>query len=178
MEIAAICLENAHLVNKANQPFDQIGKIIPALEKGKWRFEEQLFDKATTFHFPDSKIVPAEYIDNENKNIYFALENQALLGQIVLQRSWNHYVYVYDLAVAKNARGRGVGTSLLKRAEAWGKEGGLKGLYLESQDDNLLACRFYQHYGFTIGGVNTMLYQNFEEPYKHQTAVYWYLPFT
>lgn len=44
----------------------------------------------------------------------------------------------------------------------------------KGQDNNLLACRFYAKCGFVIGGVNTMLYRNFD---NDEFAVFWYLPF-
>jgi ribosomal protein S18 acetylase RimI-like enzyme len=45
---------------------------------------------------------------------------------------------------------------------------------LETQDTNLAACRFYKKYGFILGGVDTMLYRNFEN--KDQKALFWYYP--
>lgn len=77
----------------------------------------------------------------------------------------------------KSNRGKGVGTALMQRAVEWAKDKGLYGLALETQDDNLLACRFYSKYGFVIGSINTMLYKNFEKPWSDATGVFWYLKF-
>ena len=52
------------------------------------------------------------------------------------------------------------------------------GLALETQDNNLQACRFYQRIGFRLGGVNTMLYKNFRKPVRDETALFWYLLFS
>ena len=46
--------------------------------------------------------------------------------------------------------------------------------FVETQDNNLLACRFYEKCGFVIGAVNTMLYRNFN---NEEFAVFWYLSF-
>ncbi len=51
------------------------------------------------------------------------------------------------------------------------KHKNLHGLMLETQDNNLIACKFYHNCGFKIGSVDTMLYANFEK------AVFWYLRF-
>ena len=46
---------------------------------------------------------------------------------------------------------------------------------LETQDNNLIACKFYHNCGFKIGSVDTMLYANFENNFEK--AVFWYLRF-
>ncbi|PKY99875.1 streptothricin acetyltransferase [Enterococcus faecalis] len=51
----------------------------------------------------------------------------------------------------------------------------LHGLMLETQDNNLIACKFYHNCGFKIGSVDTMLYANFENNFEK--AVFWYLRF-
>ncbi len=67
-----------------------------------------------------------------------------------------------------------VGTGLIHKASEWAKNAKLNGLALETQDDNLLACRFYAKCGFIIGAFNTMLYRNFD---NEEFAVFWYLQF-
>jgi len=37
---------------------------------------------------------------------------------------------------------------------------------LETQDNNLIACKFYHNCGFKIGSVDTMLYANFENNFE------------
>lgn len=44
-----------------------------------------------------------------------------------------------------------------------------------TQDNNLIACKFYHNCGFKIGSVDTMLYANFENNFEK--AVFWYLRF-
>lgn len=96
---------------------------------------------------------------------------------LVLRADWNGYAYIEDICVVQAARGQGVGSALIERAKAWARERELSGLALETQDNNLLACRFYARRGFQIGGVNTMLYRKFRQPYCEETAIYWYLLF-
>ena len=65
----------------------------------------------------------------------------------------------------------------MQSAVLWAKKAELCGLALETQDNNLLACRFYAKCGFVIGAVNTMLYKNFEKPWSDESAVFWYMKF-
>ncbi|WP_258013807.1 hypothetical protein [Paenibacillus polymyxa] len=51
----------------------------------------------------------------------------------------------------------------------------MKGLTLETQDVNLLACRFYLKNGFEIRAVDTMLYSN--SKYKDEKAIFFYSKF-
>ena len=46
---------------------------------------------------------------------------------------------------------------------------------LETQDVNVLACRFYDKLGFQIGAVDTMLYANFDN--ADEKAIFWYIKF-
>lgn len=48
----------------------------------------------------------------------------------------------------------------------WAKHKNLHGLMLETQDNNLIACKFYHNCGFKIGSVDTMLYANFENNFE------------
>ena len=54
----------------------------------------------------------------------------------------------------------------------WTKNKNLKGIMLETQDVNIAACRFYQKYGFILGGVDTILFSNFKD--HDQKALFWY----
>jgi len=46
---------------------------------------------------------------------------------------------------------------------------------LETQDVNVQACLFYQSYGFTLGGVDNLLYR--ASLYPGETALFWYRVF-
>ena len=109
--------------------------------------------------------------------LFLAYSDAECIGQIVLRKDWNKYAFVEDICVSKSSRGQGVGTALIQKAIEWAKDKKLYGLALETQDNNLLACRFYSKCGFVIGAVNTMLYKNFQKPWSDATAIFWYLKF-
>lgn len=70
---------------------------------------------------------------------------------------------------------KGIGSALINISIEWAKHKNLHGLMLETQDNNLIACKFYHNCGFKIGSVDTMLYANFENNFEK--AVFWYLRF-
>lgn len=173
MEIVKINRQNSTDINKANQPFEIIGKIKPTFYGGKWTYTEELYENSYVKEYT-SDFGCDSYIDDPDKAVFFAYSDMECVGQIVLKRDWNKYAFIEDICVAKSVRGQGIGTSLIQTAIKWAKDSDLKGLALETQDNNLLACRFYAKCGFVIGSVNTMLYKNFN---NDEFAVFWYLKF-
>lgn len=174
MEIVKIDIQNLSDINKANQPFEIIGKIKPMFTNGNWTYTEEIYAHSYMKSYQKDDYDCSAYIDNKDKAIFMAYSDKECVGQIVLRKDWNKYAFIEDICVAKSARGQGVGTSLIQKAIEWAKKTELDGLALETQDNNLLACRFYSKCGFIIGAVNTMLYKNFN---SDEISVFWYLKF-
>ncbi len=65
---------------------------------------------------------------------------------------------LWDLRVAPDARGRGVGTALFEAACAWARAQGAQRLEVETQSINVPACRFYAARRCTLGGVHRFVY--------------------
>ena len=63
----------------------------------------------------------------------------------------------------------------MDRAVAWAIERGLPGIRLETQDNNVPACRFYEAYGFHLGGFDCDLYRGLDGETK-EIALFWYPP--
>ena len=61
---------------------------------------------------------------------------------------YNDEFFISNLAVFKECRGKGVGTSLLKRAEEEAIEQGLDKLSLYTELDNSNAIKLYKKFGF------------------------------
>lgn len=95
-------------------------------------------------------------------------------GYLLASVAWNGYGLIEDLAVDRSLRGMGAGRLLMDEAIRWAREAGLPGLRLETQSTNVPACRFYQRYGFVLGGFDRHLYGP-PEPGGRETALYWYL---
>jgi GNAT superfamily N-acetyltransferase len=60
------------------------------------------------------------------------------------------WMFVQYLSVAEEVRGQGLGEALIERAEAWGREQGLGGMWLETFD--FQAPDFYRKLGFVEFG--------------------------
>lgn len=110
-----------------------------------------------------------------DKIIYLYYQDDKCVGKVKLRKNWNRYAYIEDIAVCKDFRGQGIGSALINISIEWAKHKNLHGLMLETQDNNLIACKFYHNCGFKIGSVDTMLYANFENNFEK--AVFWYLRF-
>lgn len=147
-----------------------------------------------TLHIQDNKIsysiIPMEpyekiltvdaedyttFIDNPQKVIFFADVDGKPAGQIKLVPWWNKFAYVEELTVDTEFRGKGVGRALMTRASEWAKQQNIPGLTLETQDNNVPACRFYEKCGFVLGGFDLYAYRNLSN--ASEIALYWYLIF-
>ncbi|MGF9910577.1 GNAT family N-acetyltransferase [Brevibacillus porteri] len=116
----------------------------------------------------------SNYIGNPHQIIYVALVNNQVVGRIVLKRNWNKYTYVEAIEVDKQYRGYGVGKKLIEQAKRWMKDGGMTGIMLETQNNNVRACNFYESCGFVIGGFDSYVYRGLDKD-SDEIAIYWYL---
>jgi streptothricin acetyltransferase len=94
-------------------------------------------------------------------------------GYILVSRSWNNCALIDDLAVDRTVRGSGVGRRLMDRAVLWARARDLPGIRLETQSNNVPACRFYKTYGFELGGYDKHLYGALADV-RAETALFWY----
>lgn len=58
-------------INKANQPFEIIGKIKPMYADGIWTYTEEIYERPYMKKYPDDSWDCADYIDNPDKAIFF-----------------------------------------------------------------------------------------------------------
>ncbi|MEC2478972.1 streptothricin N-acetyltransferase SatA, partial [Bacillus cereus] len=103
------------------------------------------------------------------------LHNQ-IIGLMVLKKNWNHYAYIEDITVDKKYRTLGVGKRLVDQAKQWAKKGNMPGIMLETQNNNVAACKFYEKCGFVIGGCDFLVYKGLGIE-NDEVEIYWYLHF-
>ncbi|MEK4667788.1 GNAT family N-acetyltransferase [Niallia sp. FSL R7-0271] len=166
--------EHISIINKTNEPFSIIGRLIPSFNNGKWTYEEELYEHTSYTKFPDDNLEWDDYINKENKIIFLAFIGDEYIGQIRLIKDWNKFCYIENIAVCKDYRKNGVGKTLFATAEQWAIQMSLRGISLEAQDDNLLACKFYIKQGMELGGVDTL--KHAFHPNIDKT-LYWYKVF-
>lgn len=99
-------------------------------------------------------------------------ETQAV-GRIDLSVKWNGLGYIHLLAVDRKCRRHGVATMLLRKALEWSQAEKLPGIMLETQHNNVPACKLYERRGFRIGGFDRNLYRGLH-PHTADIAVFWY----
>ncbi|MCT4787381.1 GNAT family N-acetyltransferase [Exiguobacterium aestuarii] len=158
-------------VNDANNPFPIIGRMIPSYINGEWTYIEELDHDVKEISFPDDQINWHGYMSQDNRIVYVAMDADECVGQIRIVKDWNRFAYIENIAVRMTYRKQGIGRMLLETAERWAKEKELIGLSLEAQNDNLIACRFYEKEGFQLGGVDTI--KQHANP-QIDLTLYWY----
>ena len=114
------------------------------------------------------------YIDDPDKVVFLAYVEGQIAGQIILRKSWNRYAYIEDTAVDVKFRRRGIGKELISEAKRWAQERNLAGIMLETQNNNVTACKFYESCGFQLRGFDTDLYKGINRD-TDEVALYWYL---
>lgn len=76
---------------------------------------------------------------------------------------------LWDLRVASEMRGQGVGAALFDAAEAWVSSRGCRRLDVETQNINVPACRFYVARGCTLSAVDRFAYGDL----PHEAQLIW-----
>jgi GNAT superfamily N-acetyltransferase len=77
---------------------------------------------------------------------------------------------LWDIRVAPEARGRGVGFALFRGVEVWAAARGCRQLKIETQNINVPACRFYARQGCVLGAVNRFAYRELPD----EVQLLWY----
>jgi ribosomal protein S18 acetylase RimI-like enzyme len=84
-----------------------------------------------------------------------ALEGDRLVGHVNVQRERHpvtHHVASLSIAVAADARGRGIGRRLMEEAISWSKRVGIEKLVLSVYPHNEAAISLYRSFGFVDEG--------------------------
>lgn len=110
---------------------------------------------------------------DEDAEAYVAHWQGELAGVIELSVAWNGYARVDNLVVDAAWRRRGIARALLEQALRWCRERGLAGVMLETQSNNVPACRLYQRCGFVLGGFDREFYRGLD-PRTREIALFWY----
>jgi GNAT superfamily N-acetyltransferase len=77
---------------------------------------------------------------------------------------------LWDLRVAPEVRGQGVGAALFAAAQAWAAARGCRQLKVETQNVNVPACRFYAGQGCVLRAVDRFAYPEL----PHEAQLLWY----
>ena len=173
IEIKRITAEHKDDINIPNEPFELHGRMIPTYDGKAWSYTTEEFPKneVTTMVFPDEDY---DYDEMAKEYVFIgAYDSGKCVGLAIYKRDWFKFLYLEDLKVSGEYRGRGVGRKLIAEGQKIAHEMGLIGQYTIGQDNNLNACLFYIGCGFEIGGLNTRVYEGTKQEGK--SDIYFYL---
>lgn len=162
-------------VRKGGSSFEVTSKLVLHAENGKISYT--IVDVPPyTKQYGLEEVDSSTYIGNPDRTIFFAFMDGELAGQIRVLKHWNAYAYIDDIAVDAEYRRRGVGRHLIQRALEWARDKGFPGMMLETQNNNVAACRFYESCGFELGGFDVYLYKGLNR-LTDEIALFWYYIF-
>lgn len=171
-EIRIIDAEHKQDINIPNEPFSLFGRMIPSYINEQWQYSTVRFreEEIREMCFPDENY---DY-DSLSENSVFvgAYDGDKCIGLAILQHAMLKYMYLYDLKVNTDYRGRQVGKMLIDASAKIAAKQGYKGLYTQGQDNNLGACLFYLKSGFVIGGLDTHVYKGTSQEGKSDILFY------
>ncbi|MGG0731589.1 GNAT family N-acetyltransferase [Bacillus paramycoides] len=117
-----------------------------------------------------------KYLNHPDQAIFLAIDLDDIVGMVIVRRNWNEFAYVEDIKVDQKYRRHGIGRLLMDKVKKWSQDNDLAGIMLETQNNNINACKFYERYGFIIGGFDKFVYKGINH-LTEEVAIYWYLIF-
>lgn len=173
IEIVKLDEDTKHFLPHVQQPFDIIGRFIPVFDGENWSYKEKIYIENKRKIYEDEQINPQDYINNDEQTIFLAICDDTCVGTIRISTCWFGNAYIEDISIDKQYRHLGIGKKLMDSTVSWCNERMFSGIALETQDNNVQACRFYTKYGFKLCGINTQKYALTK--YKDEMALYFYL---
>ncbi len=120
--------------------------------------------------------------DLKNWGLFLALEADQPVGGAVV--AWDtagadmlegrrDLSVLWDIRVAPECRGQGIGGQLFRHAAAWSKARGCRQMKIETQNTNVSACRFYAAQGARLGDIRRFAYSD-DIHVAHEIQLNWY----
>ncbi len=121
---------------------------------------------------PVRKVYPDDEESEGEDHVIVAVDTEGRVrGAITLAYApWNRRLHITDFRVSPTHRGRGIGTALMERALAHGRELSARTAWLEVTNVNAPAVRAYRRMGFALCGLDTSLYVGTES--EGETALF------
>lgn len=166
MKIRKISGRDAAALDSSENNFTSSEIMDVALADGEFRLKVRSVE-------PFSKSYDADETIDDDIEAYGAYIDGALAGKVELTASWNELASIEHIVVARNHRKHGVATALINFAKEWAASKQLKGIRLETQTNNVPACKLYLRNGFKVGGLDRFVYRT-QPQVAHETALYMY----
>ena len=81
---------------------------------------------------------------------------------------------LWDFRVDDDYRNQGVGQALFNMAAKWSKNQGLIQMKIECQNNNIVACKFYQKQGAVLSIIDEYAYYHTPQ-FRHEAQFIWFL---
>lgn len=134
------------------------------------------FDKGRGYDFDSTEQANIRARHSKSTTLIEVVELSAtrrLVGIMdVEEETWRNTAWIWNLMLDKSARGQGLGRQLLDRTIEWARHKRLRAILLETQSNNIHACRFYAHMGFELVGVHDLFYTNHDIE-RDEVALFW-----
>lgn len=173
MEYRVIDRAHKNDINIKNEPFRVYGRMIPSYVDERWSHTIRLYpqEQLRSMCFPDENY---DYDALSGTHVFIgAYEGDKCVGLAIMADECFKYMYLDDLKVNSECRGKGVGRGLIAKGLEVARERGYNGIYTIGQDDNLGACNFYLKMGFEIGGFDNRVYKGTSQ--EDKANIYFYL---
>jgi streptothricin acetyltransferase len=177
MEIVIKELDESNVgdIGKCDGEFIIDSKLILHVENNEIRYSIASVP-STKKRYGENNVDYTTYVDDPDRTAFLAYAGGQIAGQIILRKNWNKYAYIEDIAVDVRFRRKGIGGALIAQTKRWARKSHLPGVMLETQDNNVGACKFYESCGFELRGFDTHLYRGIDSG-TDEIALYWYLVF-
>lgn len=159
-------------IHQVDNEFDIDSKLVLHLQDGRLSYTTVSVPPKKKRYAPDD-FDYTTYPDDPEKTAFLAYVGKQIAGELILRRNWNRFAWIEDIGVDRKFRRMGIGRALIARGLQWAKDNNLPGIMLETQDNNVGACRFYESCGFILTGFDSSLYQ--ASIYNDEIALFWYL---
>lgn len=140
---------------------------------------EETFDKGQGYDFDaeEQRNVRERLLASDSLlEVVLSTETQQIVGVLdVATEDWRRVAWIWNLMLDQSVRRRGLGRILLRRAIAWAKQLKLRAVMLETQTNNVPACKFYAQMGFQLVGINDAFYTN-RDYQRQEIALFWSYP--
>lgn len=172
VEIKVIDEQSSTDINLKNEEFELVGRFIPKYLDENWSYDIQMFPKEKL----SSQVFPDENYDynlmKEDHIFVGAYVKNEIVGLAIYKHNWNKYLYLYDLKVNTAFRNRNIASQLIEKGRELAEKNNYQGIYTQAQDNNLIACKFYVHTGFEIGGFDNKIYDGTKQSGKADVIFY------
>ena len=136
---------------------DKKYKIRIAVPSDEKRIEELYLEMLrAVYHTEDVEEygnIDLERFWNGNEDrIYVAEENDKVVAflSVEVHHEQKDYIYLDDFSVAEAYRNEGIGSELIRKAEAYARETGIPAVLLHVEKTNRSAMHFYERSGYSI----------------------------